>query len=87
MTSTATAVTNYPQMQRGDNSYVTLSAAVPFKLLRLYSSDTAAHGDGDTSTFTDIMLIKKSLWDSGITTFAPYAMSNASITAWILSHS
>ena len=33
------------------------------------------------------MIITKAMYDAGFTDFAPYAMSNAEITAWILAHS
>ena len=34
-----------------------------------------------------MMIVPKSVWDSGFTSYQPYAMTNAEITAWILAHS
>ena len=39
------------------------------------------------NNITNLRIIPKNVYDSGFTAYQPYAMSNAEITAWILSHS
>lgn len=55
------------------------------KNISLYSSDNYVHGAGDTATFTDIMICSQANYIAD-SSYQPYVMSNAEITAWILSH-
>ena len=38
-------------------------------------------------TFSNIMIVPKTIWEAGFTDYQPYTMSNAEISAWILAHS
>ena len=62
----------------GDNIFsITLSGAGAS--CKLYSVKAG--------TFSNFMIIPKTLYDAGFTAYQPYTMSNAEITAWILSQS
>lgn len=50
--------------------------------IAVYSSDNYVHGSGDTATYTDMMICLKSIYDSD-SSYQPYAMSNAELTAAI----
>ena len=45
------------------------------------------HSNNNPFSFDKCMIVPKSVWDSGFTTYQPYVMSNAEITAWILAQS
>lgn len=53
--------------------------------ITVYSSDNYVHGSGDTATYTDMMICLKSIYNKD-SSYQPYAMSNAEITAWIQAH-
>ena len=62
-TSSNTAAAATVQCARGSGKYVTLNVISEGAYIRVYASDTHAHGDGDTITFSDAMLCKKEYWD------------------------
>lgn len=64
-------VSNLAQISRGSDVYGEISLTAPCTKLRLFASDSAAHGDGDTCTFTNIMLCTKAAWDIS-QTYRPY---------------
>lgn len=47
--------------------------------------ETALGDKADKSS--NIMIVPANIYEAGFTDYQPYAMSNAEITAWILSHS
>ena len=69
---------------RGTNLRATANLAKTVKSIRLFASDNSAHSTGDTFTFSGLELC--AFADDGLP-YQPYAMSNAEITAWILSPS
>lgn len=48
----------YPMIDRGTNKWVRATLTADATYFRVYSSDTAAHGSGDTLTITDMMICK-----------------------------
>ena len=53
----------YPQLNRGNNIVYSFAIDSESSYLRVYSSDTAAHGTGDTVTVTNAMICTKAAWD------------------------
>ena len=70
---------SYPQMERGVNVSKRLVVGSKSAVLRIYSSDTSAHGSGDTLTFKNLMVCKES--DFNVSqAYQPYALPNSTIT-------
>lgn len=77
------------QCSRGNNVHVTLNITAETDYIRIYCSDSYAHSEGDTVSFTGLMVCPKALWDISHN-FEEYAMSNVDLTkavqtiqAWI----
>ena len=62
-TSGNVAATVAVQCRRGNEKHVILDVLQEAAYIRVYASDTHAHGADDTVAFTDAMLCKKAYWD------------------------
>ena len=69
----------YPQLERGRNVSKRLVVNAKSAVLRIYSSDTAAHGSGDTLSFANLMVCKEADYNVS-QTYEPYALPNSTIT-------
>ena len=69
----------YPQLERGRNVYKRLIVSRKSAVLRIYSSDTSAHGSGDTLSFTDLMVCREA--DFNVSQkYEPFALPNPTLT-------
>lgn len=73
----------YPQMERGENVYKAVKTTGAAAWLRLYSSDSVAHGSGDTLTATDIMICAAKDWAIS-QSYAPYCPTMQELYQMIL---
>lgn len=77
----------------GSTQLATISSQYPIATLTIatdgeYSCNALVNNDKTLDNLVlKPMVCKKSVYDSGLTQFMPYAMSNAEISAWILAHS
>ena len=71
---------DYPLVNRGEGVYTEFELVDTCTKFRLYSADTAGHGEGDTVTATDVMICPKSYWDIS-NTYVPYCPTNAELYA------
>lgn len=62
------------QVSRGSNVSREFTITSKSSYIRFYSSDTAAHGDGDTITAADAMICSKAAWDVS-QKYVPYCPS------------
>ena len=55
---------SYPQLSRGEGVIQELTVGSKSATLRIYCSDSSAHGSGDTVTITNLMVCTKAAWDA-----------------------
>jgi hypothetical protein len=65
----------YPKVKRGNNIVWSGTVIDTISVVRVYSSDTTAHGSGDTVTVTDLMICTASDWAVS-QKFVPYYPTN-----------
>ena len=69
-----------PLVSRGEDVYTEFELVDTCTKFRIYSADTAGHGEGDTVTATDVMICPKSYWDIS-DTYEPYCSTLPEIYA------
>jgi len=64
----------YPKVKRGNNIVWSGTIIDTVSVVRVYSSDTTAHGSGDTVTVTDLMICTAADWNAS-QKYVPYCPS------------
>ena len=70
---------SYPQLERGLSVSKRLIISRKSAVLRIYSSDTSAHGSGDTLSFTNLMVCREADYNVS-QKYEPYALPNTTLT-------
>lgn len=72
-------------ISHGDDVSVVFTPNSAIDSIRLYSANDGAASDNKSATFTNLCIIEKTVYDSGLTQYVPYSMSNAGLTAELMS--
>lgn len=69
---------NVAQIDRGNSVYIKLTTTAECNRLRVLSSDTQAHGDGDTASFSNAMVLTEADWAAS-QNYTPYCPDNTEL--------